>query len=127
MESSVLKGRRNFVVLGNTTDESKYAYKIKKALLDNGYSVVAIPEEVESIDEVPFEIDLLDFCINPKKGLSLIESTSKKISYAILQPGASSDEIKEELKKKNIPYIEGCVLRELEKDGRYSFEDSDNR
>ena len=36
MESTVLKGRRNFVVLGNTADESKYAYKIKKALSDNG-------------------------------------------------------------------------------------------
>ena len=84
MESTVLKGRRNFVVLGNTTDESKYAYKIKKALSDNGYAVTAVPEEKDSLDEVDFDIDLLDFCINPKRGLDLIRNTDKKIAFAVL-------------------------------------------
>ena len=127
MESTVLKGRRNFVVLGNTTDESKYAYKIKKALSDNGYAVTAVPEEKDSLDEVDFDIDLLDFCINPKRGLDLIRNTDKMIAFAVLQPGAGSEEIEKALEEKRIPFVNGCVLRELEKEGRYSFEDSANR
>ena len=127
MESTVLKGRRNFVVLGNTADESKYAYKIKKALSDNGYAVTAVPEEKDSLDEVDFDIDLLDFCINPVKGLELLKASEKKISYAVIQPGAGSNEIEDALFERGIPFINGCVLRELEKEGRYSFEDSNHR
>lgn len=127
MESEVLKDRRNFVVLGNTVDESKYAYKIKHALLDNGYNVYAVPEDGIALDDVPFDIDLLDFCINPAKGLSLLQKSKRKIGFAILQPGAGSEDIRSELSARGIEYIDGCILRELEKDGRYVFNDSDHR
>lgn len=127
MESIVLKGKKNFVVLGKTEDETKYAYKIKKALLDNGYNVIAIPEDVNTIDKVAFDIDLIDFCINPVKGLELLKASEKKISYAVIQPGAGSNEIEDALFERGIPFINGCVLRELEKEGRYSFEDSNHR
>lgn len=127
MESEILTGRMNFVILGNTTDESKYAYKIKEALLKNGYSVVSIPADAESIDDVDMDIDLLDFCINPVKGLKLLSETQKNIAYAIIQPGAGSEDLERKLDEMGIPYVNGCVLRELEKDGRYTFDDSHNR
>ncbi len=127
MESAVLKERHNFVVLGNTVNEEKYAYKIKMALLDNGYDVISVPGDVESINDVSFPIDLLDFCINPVRGLDLLMECRKDISFAVLQPGASSADIRQELTRRGIPFTEGCLLRELEKEGRYSFEDSHNR
>ena len=84
-------------------------------------------EEKDSLDEVDFDIDLLDFCINPVKGLELLKASGKKISYAVIQPGAGSNEIEDALFERGIPFVNGCVLRELEKEGRYSFEDSNHR
>ena len=57
----------------------------------------------------------------------MIRNTDKKIAFAVLQPGAGSEEIEKALEEKRIPFVNGCVLRELEKEGRYSFEDSANR
>ncbi len=33
---------KTFLVLGDTTNEEKYAYKIKKELLENNYNVITL-------------------------------------------------------------------------------------
>ncbi len=100
----------NFVVVGNTVLEEKYAYKIKHGLLDAGYNVECVGKELNSINDVKKDIDVLNLCINPIVGIKLLKENTKNIKIVVIQPGAESDEIISFLKEKNIDYLEGCVL-----------------
>lgn len=104
---------KNFVVVGNTINEEKYAYKIKDGLLKAGYNVECVGKELDSINDVTMDIDVLDLCINPNLGIKLLTENTKKIRVVIIQPGAESEEIIQYLKEKNIEYIEGCLLLAL--------------
>ena len=97
----------NFTVLGNTENPEKYAYKIKEELIQKGYTVACVDKQYKSINDVPFDIDVLDICMNPAKAYKLIEETTKKIKAIIIQPGAESEELKNLLRNKQMPYIDG--------------------
>ena len=110
MELKEIMELKNFVVVGNTINEDKYAYKIKKGLLENNYNVTSVYKELPSINDVIFNIDVLVLCINPNLGLSLLKENKKEIKVVVIQPGAESDEIINFLQENNINYLEGCVL-----------------
>ena len=99
-----------FVVLGNTLNEEKYAYKIKNELLKYNYNVYAVSKELKSINDVDKDNFILDLCINPFKGIEYLKENKKKIKAVLIQPGAESQEIEEYLREKNIPFLEGCAL-----------------
>ena len=101
---------KNFVVVGNTINEEKYAYKIKKGLFEAGYNVLCVGKELNSINDVDFEIDVLDLCINPNLGINLLKENKKDIKVVVIQPGAESEEIKEFLINKKIEFLEACLL-----------------
>ena len=101
---------KNFVVVGNTINEEKYAFKIKNELLKTGYNVRCVGKELSSINDVDFEIDVLDLCINPTLGLKYLQECAKKIKIVVIQPGAESLEIIEFLNENNIEYLEACLL-----------------
>ena len=101
------------MVVGNTVNEEKYAYKIKDGLLKAGYNVECVGKELASINDVTMDIDVLDLCINPNLGIKLLTENTKKIGVVIIQPGAESEKIIQYLKEKNIEYIEGCLLLAL--------------
>ena len=61
-------------------------------------------------DSVPEEIDIIDLCINPVKGLELIKKCRKSFKCIVIQPGAESEELLSYLNEKNLPYIQGCLL-----------------
>lgn len=103
----------NFVIVGNTINEEKFAYKIKNELLKNGYNIASVGKELQSINDVNFDIDVLDLCINPILGIKLLKENKKSVKVVIIQPGAESEEIKHYLNKENIEYIEGCLLLAL--------------
>lgn len=100
----------NFVVVGNTINEEKYAYKIKNELIKTGYNVQCVGKELSSINDVNFEIDVLDLCINPNLGLKYLKENNKNIKVVVIQPGAESTEIIDFLKAKKIEYLEACLL-----------------
>lgn len=100
----------NFVVVGNTILEEKYAYKIKQGLIEAGYSVECVGKELASINDVSSDIDVIDLCINPNLGIKLLKENKKKIKTVVIQPGAESTEIIDYLKDNNIDYLEGCLL-----------------
>lgn len=100
----------NIVVVGNTINEDKYAYKIKQALLSKGYNVQSVGKELQSINDVNFDIDVLDLCINPNLGISLLKENKKEVKIVVIQPGAESLEIIQFLQENNIQYIEACLL-----------------
>lgn len=99
----------NFCVVGNTTVEDKYAYKIKHELLTNGYNVSCVGYELLSLNDV-LDLEVVVMCIHPVKGLKLLQECSNEIKAVLIQPGAESDEIFDYLNANKIPYVEGCAL-----------------
>ena len=110
MELKEIMQFKNFVVLGNTIKEDRYAYKIKHELIKHGYNVASVSKELSSINDVDFEIECLDICINPEVAIKYLNENKKDIKSCIIQPGAESDSLISLLNEKNIPYILGCAL-----------------
>lgn len=105
----VMKQKR-FVVVGDTLNETKFAYKIKHKLTEAGYEVQAVGKELASINDVEGPIDIIDLCIHPAKGIQLIRELKKDFSCIVIQPGAESDELLDYLEQNNLPHLQGCVL-----------------
>ena len=101
---------RNVVVVGDTLNEEKYAHIIKRGLIEKGYTVYAVGKELASINDVPGEIDIIDLCIHPAKGIGLLRACEKPFKCVVIQPGAESEEILAYLEEKRLPYLEGCLL-----------------
>ncbi|WP_455540121.1 CoA-binding protein [Terrisporobacter sp.] len=100
----------NFVVIGDTLNEEKYAYKIKHELINSGYKVYSVGKELKSLNDIDEEIDIIDLCINPPTGIKLLRESKKKCKGLIIQPGAGSDEIKKFLDENHYDYMDGCLL-----------------
>lgn len=110
MDLKEVMEQKTFAVLGDTLNEEKTAYEIKAKMLNNGYRVYPVGKELASINDIPEEIDIIDLCIHPSKGLPLMKECAKAFKSVVVQPGAGDDELFEYLKSENIPYIEGCLL-----------------
>ncbi len=110
MELQEIMRQQCFVVVGDTLNEEKYAYQIKHGLLDKGYTVYSVGKELASINDVPGDIDIIDLCIHPAKGIGLLRGLNKPFKCIVIQPGAESDEIEGYLKENSMPYIHGCLL-----------------
>lgn len=111
---------KNWAVAGSVLSEDKYAYKIFNRLKEKGYNVAGVKpggEEKDvfnNIKDIPHNIDVLDLCINPIKGLDIVKEASKLgINKILIQPGAESEDIINFCKENNIDAIEGCALLEL--------------
>ena len=110
MELPEIMRQNVFAVAGDTLNEEKYAYKIKHGLLEHGYTVHSVGKELKSFNNVPGEIDIIDLCINPIKGLNLIKECKKPFKCIVIQPGAESEELLVYLDEQKMPYIQGCLL-----------------
>lgn len=102
--------QNTFVVVGDTISSEKYACKIKDKLEDCSYTAYGVGKELTSINDVPENIDIIDLCINPAKGLAYLKELEKDFKCIVIQPGAESDELIEYLKENGMPFIQGCVL-----------------
>lgn len=103
----------SFVIVGDTLNEEKFAYKIKHAMLGRGYTVQAVGKELSSINDTVGDIDVIDLCIRADRGLALIKECKKPYKAIVIQPGASSEELESYLKENNIPYVNNCLLMAL--------------
>lgn len=110
MDMQEIMAQKTFVVVGDTLNENKYAYIIKKELLEKGYEVYAVGKELQSLNEIEKDIDVIDLCINPIKGLKLLKECKKSFKMIIIQPGAANEELLAYLNENDLPYVEGCVL-----------------
>ena len=99
-----------FVVIGDTLNKEKYAYKIKQELINSDYKVYCVGKELKSLNDVDDEIDIIDLCINPPDGLKILKENKKTFKCIVIQPGAGSDEITNFLDENNYDYIDGCLL-----------------
>ena len=122
LKASEFLDYKNWVVVGDVLNSSKYAYKILNSLKKEGFNVVglnpsALNREVYSnISDIPYKVEVLDLCINPYKGIKVLQEASRlKIDKILVQPGAESVEILNFCKTNGIEVIEGCALVELSK------------
>ncbi len=102
--------QHNFVVVGDTLNEEKYAYKIKHELMEKGYTTYSVGKELSSLNDVNDTIDIIDLCIHPIKGLKLLQENKQPFKCIVIQPGAESPAIIDFLEKNNLPYVEACLL-----------------
>jgi predicted CoA-binding protein len=110
MELKDIMKQKVFAVAGDTLKQEKYAYKIKNKLIKNGYTAYGVGKELQSFNDIPEDIDVIDLCINSTKGLELMKECKKTFKAVVIQPGAESKELIEYLKEKNIDFIESCIL-----------------
>lgn len=110
MELDEIMSKKIFAVVGDTLNPDKYAYKIKTGLQDHGYTVYAVGKELMSINDIPENIEIIDLCINPLKGLKLMQENRKSFECIVIQPGAGSAELIKYLDDNNMPYVNSCLL-----------------
>lgn len=115
MDLKEVMEQKFFAIVGDTLNEEKFAYKIKTRMTANGYTVFCVGKELASINDIPSDLDIIDLCIHPAKGLKLMQECTKPFKSVVIQPGAESDDLKDYLKEKQIPFIESCLLVGLEK------------
>lgn len=119
MEARELINEMNWVVIGDVTNTTKYAYKILEKFKSKGRKVVGVHPKggdgvYKMLSEVPYKIEAIDLCINPKLGLEFIkEAKLMGISKVLMQPGAGSQDIINYCNENNIVAVEGCALVEL--------------
>ena len=101
---------QTFVVIGDTLNKEKYAYRIKQELINSNYKVYCVGKELKSLNDIDDEIDIIDLCINPPAGLKLLKENKKSFKCIIIQPGAGSDDIIKFLDENHYDYIDGCLL-----------------
>ncbi len=110
MELKEIMEQKHFAVLGDTLNPEKYAYKIKHRMLDAGYTVHCVGKELASINDIQGQIDVIDLCIHPVKGLKLLQENQKPFRCIVIQPGADDPALLAWLDEQKLPYIHGCLL-----------------
>ncbi len=113
MEMDQIMKQKNFAVLGDTLNPEKYAYKIKQQMLNAGYCVYPVGKELASLNDIAGDIDIIDLCIHPVKGLQLLQENRKPFRCIVIQPGADSPELLAWLEQQHLPYVHGCLLQGL--------------
>lgn len=122
MLASEFLNYKNWVVVGDVVNNKKYAYRILTELQKANFNVKGVKagtgndDIYENLQKVPYKIEVLDLCINPHKGIKIVEEALKLgIDKILIQPGAESEEIISFCKDNGINAIQGCALIELSK------------
>lgn len=120
MDGQQLLEYKNWVVVGDVLNSSKYAHRILNTLKEAGYNVQGVNPSsnddsiYKSLKDIPYKIDVIDLCINPITGLKIVEEANNLgINKILIQPGAKSEDILSFCVEKGIIAIEGCALEEL--------------
>lgn len=70
---------KDWVVVGDVLNHFKYAYKILNSLKEAGFNVVGLnpsiknDEPYNSLSDIPYKIEVLNLCINPIKGIKILQ------------------------------------------------------
>lgn len=120
MQARELLNYKNWVVVGDVGNSSKYAFRIFSSLKGAGFNVEGVnPRDTsgnyhKSLKEVSYKIEVIDLCINPITGLKVVQEAKElNINKILIQPGAESQDILNYCKDNGITAIEGCALVEL--------------
>jgi len=120
LKANELLDYKNWVVVGDALNPSKYAFKILNSLKREGFNVVGVNSLIgneggyKSLSDIQYKVEVLDLCINPYKGIKILQEAHElKIDKILIQPGAESPEILSFCKANRMQAIEGCALSGL--------------
>lgn len=107
-------------VVGASRDRAKFGNKAVRAFAAEGHTVIPISphaDEVEglrayrSVLEVPGPIDMVTVYVPPDVVMGLLdEFVAKGIPEIWLNPGADTDEVLAEARRRNLPVIAACSI-----------------
>ena len=107
-------------VVGASSDRSKFGNKAVRAFRAEGYTVVPVnPNEPEveglktyaSVVDVPQAIDMATVYVPPEIGITLLADFERKqIPEIWVNPGAESDELLAEAKRRRLNVIAACSI-----------------
>jgi uncharacterized protein len=107
-------------VVGASSDRNKFGNKAVRAFRAEGYTVVPVnPNEPEveglktyaSVVDVPQAIDMATVYVPPEIGINLLADFARKqIPEIWVNPGAESDELLAEAKRRRLNVIAACSI-----------------
>jgi len=114
---------KNWAVVGATTKNNKYGYKIVKKLKQNNYNVFPVNPNIKEVDSIKCydnlssieaQIDVVDMVVNPEHGIKIMQEIKELgIKYVWLQPGTRSKQIRDFAAENKIELIEDCIYARL--------------
>lgn len=111
---------KTVAVVGASNDRSKFGNKALRAFRDEGYTVIPInPNEGEveglvtyaSVLDVPGPIDMATVYVQPETAYALLDEFERKgIPEIWVNPGAESDELLDEARRRKLNVIAACSI-----------------
>ena len=139
--STPMLDAKTWLVVGDVLNPSKPAHTIVQHLTTRQRTVYPVNPRIKDADlpslthtpppNPPFQhpitnsllslsstsppIDVLDLCIAPTVGLSIVQQATSQLGVknVFIQPGAESDDILSYCKQHGVNVHQGCVLREM--------------
>jgi uncharacterized protein len=111
---------KTVAVVGASSDRNKFGNKALRAFRAEGHTVIPInPNESEveglktyaSVLDVPGSIDMATVYVQPEVGQQLLaQFEEKKIPEIWINPGAESEELVAEAKRRRLNIIQACSI-----------------
>jgi predicted CoA-binding protein len=111
---------KTVAVIGASSDRSKFGNKALRAFQADGHTVIPVnPHEAvvegitayRSVLDVPGPIDMATVYVPPDVGVGLLaEFEQKRIPEIWINPGAESDELVEEARRRGLTIIVACSV-----------------
>jgi uncharacterized protein len=111
---------KTVAVIGASSDRRKFGNRAFRAYREEGYTVIPInPNETSvegvstypSVMEVPEKIDMATVYVPPEIGITLLEGFERKqIPEIWINPGAESDALITEARRRKLNVIEACSI-----------------
>ena len=112
--------RKVVAVVGASSNRGKFGNKALRAFKAEGYTVVPVnPNEAEvegmktypTVLDVPQHIDMATVYVPPEIGITLLAQFEQKgIPEIWMNPGAESDELLAEARRRNLNVIAACSI-----------------
>ena len=107
-------------VIGASSDRRKFGNKAFRAFQQEGHKVIPINPNESSVEgvptypsviDVPEKIDMATVYVPPEVGLTLLDGFEKKqIAEIWINPGAESDALLAEARRRKLNIIEACSI-----------------
>ena len=111
---------KTVAIIGASSDRRKFGNRAFRAFRDEGYNVIPINPNERSVEgdatypsdlEVPEKIDMATLYVPPEIGITLLEGLERKaIAEIWINPGAESDALIAEARRRKLNVIEACSI-----------------
>jgi predicted CoA-binding protein len=111
---------KTVAVIGASSNRNKFGNKAFRAFQAEGHNVIPINPNERSVEgvatypsvmQVPEKIDMATVYVPPDIGITLLDGFEKKqIDLICINPGAESDELIAEARRRKLNVIEACSI-----------------